>query len=145
MTTWIERLMLVAALVAVACALGLCRRFTDGRARAVAKVVEVEPAEVGAPFGTQATLLQFSSPACGPCRIVRRLLSEVAGGDERVEHVELDATQHLALVERLKIMRTPTTLVLDGQGRVRLRFSGVPTRAEVLSAVDTVARRPILI
>jgi hypothetical protein len=57
-----------------------------------------------------------------------------------VRHVELDAEHHLDLVRRLGVTRTPTTLVLDASGRERARAAGVPTRAQVESALA--AMRP---
>ncbi len=50
-------------------------------------------------------------------------------------HVEVDAEQHLDVVRRFGIMRTPTTLVLDPRGQEVTRATGVPTREQVLAAL----------
>ena len=68
-------------------------------------------------LGERATLLQFSSAFCAPCRATRRILADVAGVVPGVTHVEIDAEHHLALVRRIGVLRTPTTLVLDAAGR----------------------------
>jgi thiol-disulfide isomerase/thioredoxin len=81
------------------------------------------------------TLLQFSSAFCAPCRTTRVLLADVARETAGVRHVEVDAESHLAEVRALDILRTPTTLVLDGTGRIRARASGAPRKAEVLAAL----------
>jgi thioredoxin-related protein len=52
-----------------------------------------------------------------------------------VRHVEIDAESHLDLVRRLDVRRTPTVLVLDGQGRVVRRASGQPRPADVIAAL----------
>jgi hypothetical protein len=52
-----------------------------------------------------------------------------------VRHVEVDAEQHLDVVRRLGILRTPTTLVLDAHGREVTRASGAPKRDEVLATL----------
>lgn len=87
-------------------------------------------------LGERATLLQFSSAFCAPCRATRRVLAEVAGLVPGVVHVEIDAEHHLDLVRELGVVRTPTTLVLDGQGRELTRASGAPKRDEVLATLD---------
>ena len=51
-------------------------------------------------------------------------------------HVEVDAEEHLDLVRRLGVLRTPTTLVLDAAGREVTRASGAPRPAQVLAALD---------
>ena len=109
---------------------------------------QVSPAETitsvvaGTPFadelGERATFLQFSSAFCAPCRVTRRTLGEVTDLIPGVAHVEVDAEQHLELVRRVNILRTPTTLVLDAQGREVTRASGAPTKAQVLSALALV-------
>jgi thiol-disulfide isomerase/thioredoxin len=86
--------------------------------------------------GERATLLQFSSAFCAPCRATRRVLSGVAGVVPGVAHVEVDAEQHLDLVRRLGIARTPTTLVLDAAGREVTRASGPPRKEQVLAALE---------
>jgi thiol-disulfide isomerase/thioredoxin len=85
--------------------------------------------------GEKATLLQFSSAFCAPCRATKRVLGEIADIVPGVRHVEIDAESQLDLVRRLNILKTPTTLVLDAQGREVLRASGQPTKAAVLSAL----------
>ncbi len=135
MDTFWARAALLVALIAVAVAVGLWRRRSDGRARAVADGEQVGAGDLGEPLGARATLLQFSAPVCSPCRAARRVLGEVAESVPEVKHVELDAGEHLALARRLGILRTPTVLVLDGLGQVVARTSGVPTRAQVIQAL----------
>jgi len=88
------------------------------------------------PLGERATLLQFSSAFCAPCRTTRRVLADVAELVPGVAHVEVDAEHHLDLVRRLGILRTPTTLVLDAEGREVSRATGAPTKAAVLATLD---------
>jgi thiol-disulfide isomerase/thioredoxin len=88
-------------------------------------------------LGEKATLLQFSSAFCAPCRATRRTLSEVAAVVPGVEHLEVDAEHHLELVRRLGVLRTPTTLVLDATGHEVARAAGAPRKEQVLAALGS--------
>lgn len=145
------------AVAAVVLALGLggYRLLTDGRFRGTHRVRRAGPVEVeGAPaasapaawdavraavpqaeLGERATLLQFSSAFCAPCRATRRTLAEVAEIVPGVAHVEVDAEHHLELVRTLGILRTPTTLVLDAAGQEVTRAAGAPRKEQVLAAL----------
>jgi thiol-disulfide isomerase/thioredoxin len=92
--------------------------------------------ELGAELGERATLVQFSTAFCQPCRATRRILDDVARAVPGVAHIEVDAESHLELVRRLDIRRTPTVLVLDEAGRVVRRASGQPRKVDVLQALD---------
>lgn len=143
---------LVVAVVA-ALAFGGYRATVDGRFRGT-RQLRRDPAPAPAPqssaalgdtpfaeqLGERATLLQFSSAFCAPCRATRRVLADVAGRTDGVTHVEVDAEQHLDLVRRLGIVRTPTTLVLDPHGHEVARAAGAPTRQQVLAALEAVGR-----
>lgn len=140
--------MLITAVV-VALGFGAYRAVSDGRfrTRGVQQAVPVSapasaPASVldGTAYddqrGERATLLQFSSAFCAPCRATRRVLSEVADVVPGVRHVEVDAEHHLELVRALGVVRTPTTLVLDGAGREVTRAAGAPSKQAVLASLD---------
>ncbi len=138
-------LLLVVVLVA-ATAFGLWRRVTDGRIRGVnpagkEAIPEHDPTprltagELGDQLGERATLVQFSTSFCQPCRATRRILGEVADLVPGVRHVEVDAEANLDLVRRLDVMRTPTVFVLDGTGRVVRRAVGQPRKADVVAAL----------
>lgn len=94
--------------------------------------------DIGAALGNRATLVQFSSAFCAPCRATRRILTDVAGMVDGVAHVEIDAESHLDLVRRLNVMRTPTTIVLGPDGQVTHRASGQPSKADVIAALGAV-------
>jgi thiol-disulfide isomerase/thioredoxin len=126
----------VAALV-LATVSGLIWRLRNGvlRASGDGDVERLGAADLGADLGERATLLQFSSAFCAPCRATRRILGEVAGMVDGVAHVELDAEAHLDLVRRLNVLRTPTVFVLDASGRVVRRGSGLPRKADIIAAL----------
>ncbi|MEV7017026.1 thioredoxin family protein [Streptomyces sp. NPDC093991] len=106
-----------------------------GRAEGDGAVRTGLAAELGAGLGERATLVQFSSAFCAPCRATRRVLGEVAGMVPGVTYVEIDAEARLDLVRRLGIERTPTVLVLDADGRVVRRAAGQPRKADVIAAL----------
>lgn len=110
----------------------------DPEADLVASAGALDASTLGAPLGSRATLVQFSTAFCQPCRATRRILDEVAGMVDGVAHVELDAEAHLDLVRRLDIMRTPTVLVLDSGGGIRMRASGQPRKADVIASLGAV-------
>lgn len=91
--------------------------------------------ELGAELGPRATLVQFSSAFCQPCRATRRTLAEVSDMIEGVAHLEIDAEERLTLVRELGILKTPTVLVLDAAGRIVTRASGQPRKADVIAAL----------
>ncbi|MCM3885458.1 thioredoxin family protein [Frankia sp. R82] len=95
-----------------------------------------EIAALGETLGERATLLQFSTAFCAPCRVTRRVLAGVAEVVPGVRHLEVDAEAHLELVRALGVRRTPTVLVLDAGGREVRRASGAPpTRAAVFATL----------
>ncbi|MFB7635316.1 TlpA family protein disulfide reductase [Streptomyces sp. NPDC056149] len=97
-------------------------------------------AEIGAELGERATLVQFSSAFCQPCRATRRVLADVAGMIDGVAHVEIDAEDRLELVRRLEVVATPTVLVLDGDGAIVRRAAGQPRKADVIAALGAAVR-----
>ena len=91
--------------------------------------------DLGESLGERATLVQFSTAFCQPCRATRRVLAGVAQDVSGVAHVEIDAESRLDLVRRLNVKRTPTVLVLDAAGRVVRRASGQPRTVDVVAAL----------
>ncbi len=152
--------LVVLGVLLLATAFGVYRRATDGALRAVeipADTHDAMPlpgaprgsghahegdrltvADLGRPLGERATLVQFSSAFCAPCRATKVVLDEVSGMVEGVAHVEVDAESHLELVRRLDVRRTPTVLVLDADGVVRVRAAGAPRKADVIAALGNV-------
>jgi thiol-disulfide isomerase/thioredoxin len=99
-------------------------------------------ADLGAPLGARATLVQFSTAFCAPCRPTRQILAQVADMVDGVSHVEVDAADRLDLVRRLRISSTPTVLVLDRQGAIVKRASGLPRKADVIAALGAAVAVP---
>jgi thiol-disulfide isomerase/thioredoxin len=95
--------------------------------------------QLGQALGERATLVQFSSAFCAPCRATRRILADVAGMTPGVAHIEIDAESHLDLVRELNVLRTPTVLVLAADGRVVRRASGQPRKPDVIAAIGAAA------
>jgi thiol-disulfide isomerase/thioredoxin len=146
----IPGLIVSACALLVATGLGLVWQRRNGRVSRVSQVrsigevaaVSARPTasaltreDLGAALGNRATLVQFSSAFCAPCRATRRILTDVAEMVDGVAHVEIDAESRLDLVRRLDVRRTPTTIVLGPHGQVTHRASGQPRKADVIAAL----------
>jgi thiol-disulfide isomerase/thioredoxin len=145
--------------LAAATAVGLWWRSRNGRVRATAGLAigsmagadspasselavtpaELSAADLGATLGLRATLVQFSSAFCAPCRATRQVLADVARMVDGVNHIEIDAESRLDLVRKLDVWRTPTTFVLGPDGHVTHRASGQPRKADVIAALGVLA------
>lgn len=129
-------------LVVVATAAGLVWRARTGRARRVTGGRTIAASDVGAAaFGTGATLLQFSTEFCAPCRSTARVLGEIGSTTDGVAHVEIDLTDRPDLAGPFGILQTPTTFVLDAAGAVHARIGGAVRADEVRSALDDLLGR----
>jgi len=131
MTGLIVLLVAVALTAAVAWVVSIKNgRFSDKK-----DVEHLDFHDLGSALGERATLVQFSSAFCAPCRATRVLLADIASRTPGVVTIEIDAEERLELARRLNILRTPTVLVLDAEGRVTRRASGLPRRDQVMAAL----------
>jgi thiol-disulfide isomerase/thioredoxin len=85
---------------------------------------------------TGPTVLHFTAVWCGPCAGVRRAVSQVCAELPGVAHVEIDMDANPAAARRLSVLSLPTTFIFDADGRQRYRASGVPTAADLRSALE---------
>lgn len=132
-------LALVAAVLAVAVGGGLLLRRRGGHVVAPAGAPALDAgtrALVAARLAHRwrgAVLLQVTAPGCATCVAARRVLDEVAAGAGAAV-LAIDAAEVPVLVSQQRILRAPTTLVLDGV-RVRGRVAGVPDAAQLRELV----------
>jgi thiol-disulfide isomerase/thioredoxin len=132
----------LAAVVIAATLFGITWRRRQGRLRIRGQDRPGSPgharltaADLRQSLGSRATLVQFSSAFCAPCRATRQILAEVAGMLEGVTYVEIDAESRLDLVRRLSIYATPAVVVLGRDGTIVRQASGQPRKADVIAVL----------
>jgi thiol-disulfide isomerase/thioredoxin len=97
--------------------------------------VPVDSSDLGL-SGTGPTLVHFSAVWCGPCARVRRVVHQVCEDLPQVAHVEIDMDANPAAARRLSVLSLPTTFIFDADGRQRYRAIGVPTAADLRTALE---------
>ena len=63
------------------------------------------------------------------------MVDQVCAELPAVAHVEIDMDDNPEAARRLSVLSLPTTLIFDADGQVRYRVSGVPTAADLRSAL----------
>ncbi len=128
------KMAIIMALLAVAVAAGSYWKAQTGRARAVKSgaLVDLErlqATKAGKPvkkFGKRATLLQFSTEVCSICVATSKYFKQLEQKHPDLLHIEVDVTHRMDLAAHFKVLQTPTTLILDHNGRVTARIGGAP-------------------
>ena len=103
--------------------------------RLPAPVAALTSADLSHELGARGTFVQFSSATCASCPQVRRVLTELTTNEPGVVHVNLPSEDHMDLVRRFSIYRTPTVLLLGPDGAIHSRTSGPLTQARALAAM----------
>jgi len=134
----VKSLLPIVIVLVLASGYGVWHKRTRGRIVVTSDKGLITPAMIGADLGSRATLLQFSSAFCGPCRATRLLIEDVTTEIADVAHVEIDAEANLELVRQLDIRSTPTTLFLDAVGHEVGRAVGAPKRDQLLHAIAAI-------
>jgi len=84
-------------------------------------------------------LVYFTTPDCAPCKTVQRpaidRISRVLG--EKLEVVEIDATERPDLAKTWGVMSVPTTFLLDASGEARYVNNGVARAEKLLEQIQT--------
>ncbi len=133
-----KSLLPIVIVLALASAYGIWYQRSRGAIRDKERAGIITAQMIGAPLGARASLVQFSSAFCTPCRATRALLENVVEGLSDVVHIDIDAEDHLELVRELNILSTPTTLILDSRGHEVGRAVGAPKREQVLNALAAI-------
>jgi thioredoxin 1 len=75
------------------------------------------------------TLLYFSAPWCGPCKMFGPVMDNIANKNIPVTKVNVD--YEIATVEKYGVSSVPTTILVEGDQEVR-RFVGVKSEQQVI-------------
>jgi thioredoxin 1 len=84
-------------------------------------------------------IVYFTTPDCVPCKTVQRpALNEVSALlGEKLQVVEIDATERPDLARTWGVMSVPTTFLLDARGQARHVNNGVARVEKLLEQLQT--------
>ena len=84
-------------------------------------------------------IVYFTTPDCAPCKTLQRpalnQVSRLLG--ERLEVVEIDATEQPDLAKKWGVMSVPTTFLLDARGEARYVNNGVARAEKLMEQLQT--------
>ena len=84
-------------------------------------------------------IVYFTTPDCVPCKTVQRpALRKLSGlmGD-KLEVIEIDATERPDLAKQWGVMSVPTTFLLDARGDARYVNNGVARMEKLMEQLQT--------
>ncbi|GJF08255.1 thiol reductase thioredoxin [Mycolicibacterium cyprinidarum] len=134
-SSWITVIAVLIAAFGLAFVIGRLMTLRAGLISGAAAYPHIDPDELGL-SRTGPTVLHFSAEWCGPCVGLRRVVDQVCADLPTVAHVELDLDANPVAARKLSVLSLPTTLIFDADGQVRYRASGVPTVADLRSALE---------
>lgn len=84
-------------------------------------------------------IVYFTTPECAPCKTVQRpALNQVLKlFGEKLEVVEINATERPDLAKRWGVMSVPTTFLLDARGKARYVNNGVARAEKLMQQLQT--------
>ena len=84
-------------------------------------------------------LVYFTTPECAPCKTIQRpaidRVSNLLG--EKLQVIEVDATERPDLAKVWGVMSVPTTFLLDAHGEARFVNNGVARAEKLLEQIQT--------
>ncbi len=134
-TSWTLAISVLVGALGLAYVIARLVTLRAGLVKASEKAADVDTSDLGL-SETGPTVLHFSAEWCGPCAGVRKVVDQVCAELPGVAHVEIDMDANPEVARRLSVLSLPTTIIFDADGRPRFRTHGVPTPADLRSALE---------
>ena len=125
---------LLGLILLISTAIGFYYRSKNGVIRKKRRL-HISEAEFAGTFGSRVTILQFSTTFCSQCRAAKSLISDVVKDEKDISYLEIDAESNLALVRKVDVRSTPTTIFLDKDGYEIARATGAPKRDQLQKVI----------
>jgi len=129
-----ESLSLLGLILLISTVFGLLYRRRNGVITKKRRL-HISEAEFAGRYGKRVTILQFSTTFCSQCRAAKSLISDVVKDQSDISYLEIDAESNLALVRKVDVRSTPTTIFLDRGGFEIARATGAPKRDQLLKVI----------
>ena len=129
-----ESLSLLVLILLISTLVGLLYRRKNGVIRKKRRL-HISEAEFAGAYGERVTILQFSTTFCSQCRAAKSLISDVVKDQKDIAYLEIDAESNLALVRKVDVRSTPTTIFLDKGGFEIARATGAPKRDQLQKVI----------
>jgi thioredoxin-related protein len=129
-----ESLSLLVLILLISTLIGLLYRRKNGVIRKKRRL-HISEAEFAGSYGKRVTILQFSTTFCSQCRAAKFLISDVVKDQTDISYLEIDAESNLALVRKVDVRSTPTTIFLDQGGFEIARATGAPKRDQLQKVI----------
>ena len=129
-----ESLSLLVLILLISTLVGLLYRRKNGVIRKKRRL-HISEAEFAGRYGSRITILQFSTTFCSQCRAAKSLISDVVKDQKDISYLEIDAESNLALVRKVDVRSTPTTIFLDKGGYEIARATGAPKRDQLQKVI----------
>jgi thiol-disulfide isomerase/thioredoxin len=127
-------LSLLVLILLISTLVGLLYRRKNGVIRKKRRL-HISEAEFAGAYGERVTILQFSTAFCSQCRAAKSLISDVVKDQTDISYLEIDAESNLALVRKVDVRSTPTTIFLDKGGFEIARATGAPKRDQLQKVI----------
>ena len=125
---------LLGLILLISTAIGFYYRSKNGVIRKKRRL-HISEAEFAGRYGARVTILQFSTTFCSQCRAAKSLISDVVKDEKDISYLEIDAESNLALVRKVDVRSTPTTIFLDRGGYEIARATGAPKRDQLQKVI----------
>jgi thiol-disulfide isomerase/thioredoxin len=125
---------LLGLILLISTAIGFYYRSKNGVIRKKRRL-HISEAEFAGRYGARVTILQFSTTFCSQCRAAKSLISDVVKDEKDISYLEIDAESNLALVRKVDVRSTPTTIFLDKDGYEIARATGAPKRDQLQKVI----------
>ncbi len=125
---------LLGLILLISTAIGFYYRSKNGVIRKKRRL-HISEAEFAGTYGSRVTILQFSTTFCSQCRAAKSLISDVVKDQSDISYLEIDAESNLALVRKVDVRSTPTTIFLDKDGYEIARATGAPKRDQLQKVI----------
>ena len=129
-----ESLSLLVLILLISTVIGLLYRRRNGVITKKRRL-HISDAEFAGAYGSRVTILQFSTTFCSQCRAAKALISDVVKDEKDISYLEIDAESNLALVRKVDVRSTPTTIFLDKDGYEIARATGAPKRDQLQKVI----------